>query len=153
MRSLGPFGLAVLLVSVVGCAGSHPETRPLDPPESTSEQQRRNLEIIARNLEADRRQSETRPSPASDLVRTEIKKMADVDTAITGVDEDMNIVLVAAGSDDGLRVGYFMIVYRGNEYVGRLVIDKVGPDWSSDHMVLDMTESAPRKGDRATTQL
>jgi hypothetical protein len=52
-----------------------------------------------------------------------------------------------------LAVGAFMTVYRGNEYVGKLIIDKKGDDWASGHMDLDLTKNTPRKGDSASTLL
>ena len=42
---------------------------------------------------------------------------------------------------------------RGGEYVGVLVIDKVGPDWASGHMDQSKSKSFPQRGDDVATQL
>jgi len=62
-------------------------------------------------------------------------------------------VLISVGEDDAVKQGYTMTVYRGGEYVGKLVIDKVGPDWASGHMDQGVSKSFPAKGDEVATQL
>jgi DNA repair exonuclease SbcCD ATPase subunit len=83
----------------------------------------------------------------------EMENMPDIKGQVTGVDEDLNIVLVSVGGDDEVKVGFTMTVYRGGEYVGKLVIDKVGPDWASGHMDQGVSKSFPVKGDEVATQL
>jgi small nuclear ribonucleoprotein (snRNP)-like protein len=83
----------------------------------------------------------------------EMENMPDIRGQVTGVDEDLNIVLVSVGVDDDVKVGFTMTVYRGGEYVGKLVIDKVGPDWASGHMDQGVSKSFPVKGDEVATQL
>ena len=46
-----------------------------------------------------------------------------------------------------------MTVYRGNEYVGKLIIDKAGDDWASGHMDMGLTKTFPQQGDSASTRL
>jgi hypothetical protein len=82
-----------------------------------------------------------------------LQDMPDIKGQVTGVDEDLNIVLVSVGEDDLVKVGFTMTVFRGGEYVGKLVIDKVGPDWASGHMDQGVTKSFPMKGDEVATQL
>jgi predicted nuclease with TOPRIM domain len=82
-----------------------------------------------------------------------MENMPDIKGQVTGVDEDLNIVLVSVGGDDEVKVGFTMTVYRGGEYVGKLVIDKVGPDWASGHMDQGVSKSFPVKGDEVATQL
>jgi len=83
----------------------------------------------------------------------EMQNMPAINGQVTGVDEDLNIVLVSVGTDDEVKVGFTMTVYRGGEYVGRLVIDKVGGDWASGHMDQSVSKSFPMKGDDVATQL
>jgi predicted nucleic acid-binding Zn-ribbon protein len=83
----------------------------------------------------------------------DIQNMPPINGQVTGVDEDLNIVLVSVGTDDDVKVGFTMTVYRGGEYVGRLVIDKVGGDWASGHMDQSVSKSFPMKGDDVATQL
>ncbi len=82
-----------------------------------------------------------------------IMDMPAVNGQVTGVDEDLNIVLVSVGTDDDMEVGFTMTVFRGGEFVGNLIIDKVGQDWASGHMDRSMSKSFPVKGDQVATQL
>ena len=76
-----------------------------------------------------------------------------VKATVVGVDADLNIVLISVGSEDKVQIGYTFTVYRGGQYIGKLVIDKVGPDWSSGHMDRGLTKEFPQRGDEAATQL
>jgi hypothetical protein len=82
-----------------------------------------------------------------------IQDMPAIDGQVTGTDEELNIVLISVGTDDNVKVGFTMTVFRGGEYVGKLVIDKVGPDWASGHMDRGVSKSFPMKGDSVATQL
>jgi DNA repair exonuclease SbcCD ATPase subunit len=82
-----------------------------------------------------------------------IKNMAAVDALVARVDEELNIVLITIGTDDELNIGDTMTVYRGNEYVGKLIIDKKGDDWASGHMDMGLTKTFPQQGDSASTKL
>jgi hypothetical protein len=83
----------------------------------------------------------------------DLQDMPAISGQVTGVDEDLNIVLISVGVDDLVKVGFTMTVFRGGEYVGKLVIDKVGPDWASGHMDQGVSKSFPMKGDNVATQL
>ena len=83
----------------------------------------------------------------------DLQAMPDINGQVTGVDEDLNIVLVSVGTDDEVKVGFTMVVYRGGEYVGQLIIDKVGPDYAAGHMDQGVSKSFPMKGDDVATQL
>lgn len=70
---------------------------------------------------------------------------------VTGVDNDLNIVLLSVGSDDGVKPGYTFTVYRGNEYVGKVMIDKVEKDYASGYSVKELQKQPIEVGDSATT--
>jgi hypothetical protein len=72
---------------------------------------------------------------------------------VTGVDEDLNLVLISVGTEDGVAVGYVFRVFRGSEFVGTLIIDRVGPDWAAGHMKQSETKVFPRRGDDVATKL
>ena len=82
-----------------------------------------------------------------------IRNQAAVDALVARVDEKYNIVLISIGTDDELAIGDIMTVYRGDEYVGKLIIDKKGDDWASGHMDMGLTKSFPQQGDSASTRL
>jgi regulator of replication initiation timing len=89
---------------------------------------------------------------APDLLK-DLMVLKAVKATVVGVDADLNIVLISAGADDEVQIGYTFTVYRGGQYVGKLVIDKVGPDWASGHMDTGLTKEFPQRGDEAATQL
>ena len=72
---------------------------------------------------------------------------------VVGVDAELNIVLISVGQDDEVQIGYTITVYRSGEYLGKLVIDKIGPDWASGHMDKGLTKEFPQRGDEVATQL
>lgn len=53
-----------------------------------------------------------------------------VHAIVIQVDEAQQLIHVAAGSDDGVSLGHTMDVSRGNQYLGRLVVQQVDPDAS-----------------------
>ena len=70
---------------------------------------------------------------------------------VTGVDKDLNIVLISVGKDDQVKPGYSFTVYRGNEYVGKVMIDKVEKDYASGYSVKELEKEPIEVGDSATT--
>jgi hypothetical protein len=68
------------------------------------------------------------------------------------VDTDLNIVLLSVGSADGVKVGYEFTVYRGSEYVAKVVVEKVGSDWCSGYSKKGLEKTPIRVGDQATTR-
>lgn len=74
-----------------------------------------------------------------------------IDAQVTGVDNDLNIVLLSVGRDDQVKPGYSFTVYRGNEYVGKIMIDKVEKDYASGYSVKELQKHPIEVGDTATT--
>ena len=50
-----------------------------------------------------------------------------------------------------METGLVFTVYRGADYVGRLLIDRVEDAWSEGHMDLPLTRDMPHVSDRAET--
>ena len=71
---------------------------------------------------------------------------------VTAVDSALNIVILSVGRDDAVHVGYVFTVFRGDEYVTKLVVDKVEAAWCSGYSVREMEKSPPVVGDVATTR-
>ncbi len=66
---------------------------------------------------------------------------------------DANLIEVSLGSDDGLKVGDKLDVYRDNAYLGRVVIRKTDVDRSVAEILPDFAKGTIRKGDRVATNL
>jgi small-conductance mechanosensitive channel len=71
---------------------------------------------------------------------------------VTAVDNDLNIVMLSVGRDDKVKVGYAFTVYRGNEYIGKIIIDKVEADYASGYSQKELEQGAIQVGDDATTR-
>ena len=74
-----------------------------------------------------------------------------VDGVITAVADDL--VEVSIGSDDGLRPGHELEVFRADEYVGRLRVVSVKPDRAVVRILKDYARGIVQRGDRVATRL
>ncbi len=75
-----------------------------------------------------------------------------VDGVITQVG-DKDLVELSVGSDDGLRQGHMLDVYRNNTYLGRVRVVKVDPDRAVAVILKDYRKGLIKKGDRVATKL
>jgi len=71
---------------------------------------------------------------------------------VSGVDNSLNIVMLSIGRDDQVKVGYEFTIYRGSEYVGKVVIDRVEKDYCSGQSKKEIEKSPIQVGDQATTR-
>ncbi len=80
----------------------------------------------------------------------------DIEGRITAVSAnqtpDHHMVEVNLGSDDGLRKGHELDVYRGANYLGRLVITEVSTNRSVAQIVPDLNRGPIKESDRVTTR-
>lgn len=79
--------------------------------------------------------------------------MKDVRGVVQAAKDDLDIYILSVGTKDGVEAGYEFTIYRGNEYISTIVIDKVFPNYSS-----GMTKSGTKRkpvqaGDEAATRL
>jgi chromosome segregation ATPase len=75
-----------------------------------------------------------------------------VDGVVTAV-SDRDLLEISIGSDDGLRVGHTLEVYRNNSYLGRVVVRRVEPDRAVVEILKEYRKGTVRKGDRVATKL
>lgn len=66
---------------------------------------------------------------------------------------DKDLIEISIGSDDGLKEGHTLDVYRGNTYLGRVVIRRTAPDRSVGQIMRELQRGQIRKGDHVTTKL
>jgi chromosome segregation ATPase len=76
----------------------------------------------------------------------------EVDGVVTAV-SDRDLLEISIGSDDGLRVGHTLEVYRNNSYLGRVVVRRVEPDRAVVEILKEYRKGTVRKGDRVATKL
>lgn len=95
------------------------------------------------------------PDIYSDLIATD-KTVADVPTIrgkVTAVDAKLGLVVINAGQHQGSKKGVSFIVFRGDKYIGKVVVDEVFPDVSACHYVRDVMQGDAEVGDDVTTKL
>jgi hypothetical protein len=63
-----------------------------------------------------------------------------------------DFIEISIGSDDGLKVGHSLDVYRGNQYLGRIVIKKTNPDRAVGQVKKELQRGQIKRGDRVTTK-
>ena len=66
---------------------------------------------------------------------------------------DKDLIEISLGADDGLKEGHTLDVYRGNTYLGRVVIRRTAPDRSVGQIMKELQRGQIRKGDHVTTKL
>jgi hypothetical protein len=79
-------------------------------------------------------------------------RMKAIKAKVTSVSGQYNIVMLSVGRDDGVTPGYEFTVYRGNQYVGKVVIDRVEKDYCSGPSKKELEKSPIQAGDDATTR-
>jgi chromosome segregation ATPase len=65
---------------------------------------------------------------------------------------DKDLLEISIGADDGLKIGHSLDVYRGNQYLGRIVVKKTNPDRAVGQVMRELQRGQIRKGDRVTTK-
>ncbi len=72
---------------------------------------------------------------------------------VTKVGDDRQIVAIELGSDDGLRVGHELDVYRNNRYIGKIRITSTEFNLAYGRIIRDFMQDQIREGDHVTSRL
>lgn len=65
---------------------------------------------------------------------------------------DKDLLEISIGADDGLKVGHSLDVYRGNTFLGRIVIRRTAPDRAVGQLIKELQRGQIKGGDRVTTK-
>lgn len=76
-----------------------------------------------------------------------------LDGVVTAVNEAQGLVEVSLGSDDGLKRGHVLQVYRGTQYLGQITLRQVGPDKAVGDIDKKLQRGRIKKDDNVTTKL
>ena len=76
-----------------------------------------------------------------------------VDTTVTAVNEEVGLVMLGIGREAGLRKGHDLTVYRGDQFVGRVVVEQVYNDMSSARIDRKYLVDKVQVGDNVTTRI
>jgi hypothetical protein len=79
-------------------------------------------------------------------------EMPPISAVVTAVNDEHNVFVLSVGREDAVRVGFQFIVFREDEYVGKLIIFRVERGWCAGRSKRHVERVPIRKGDRATTR-
>ncbi|MFW6161475.1 MAG: hypothetical protein ACODAJ_01830 [Planctomycetota bacterium] len=97
---------------------------------------------------------EQRPDVYAEAVRGEtIQPKKAIRGKVTAVDKKLGLVVFDAGQRNDVRKGFSFIVFRDDQYVGKVVVDEVFPDVSAAHYIRDQMATDVEVGDDVTTKL
>ena len=71
---------------------------------------------------------------------------------VSGVNVEHNIVILSIGADDNVKPGYEFTVYRGDKYVGKVIVDDVQKDHCSGYSKKELQSGDIAVGDDARTR-
>jgi hypothetical protein len=74
-----------------------------------------------------------------------------IDGTVTAVRQD-NLIEISIGSDDGIRAGHTVEVFRGRTYLGRAEIVKTSPDRAVGKILVEYRKGVVQKGDQVATR-
>jgi hypothetical protein len=72
---------------------------------------------------------------------------------VTSLNNRLNLVVINVGEKDGVHVGFQFTVYRGREYVAKLVVEKVYPKKSAGRVIEMTTKDKVLVGDKVATKI
>ena len=64
-----------------------------------------------------------------------------------------DLIVISLGTDDGLRAGHSLDLYRGDKYIGKAIVSKAEFNMSAARVVAEFRQAVVRKGDHVTTKL
>jgi hypothetical protein len=76
-----------------------------------------------------------------------------IDARVLKVNTTGNLVEISIGSDDGIKKGHMMHVYRGNSYLGTITIRDIEFDRAVGEVDKKLQRGQIREGDNVTTKL
>lgn len=99
-------------------------------------------------------QLERQGIPVSTLVMNH-KPVPRINAKVAGVKSDATpaLVLLTAGKDDKVEKGFIFHVYRGSEFIGNVLVEKVNADSCGCRVLLTAQGKTIKAGDDAATQL
>ena len=87
---------------------------------------------------------------------TEYTPVVDIPPRVDGIVTkvgDESLIEVSIGSDDGLRQGHTLEVYRNNAYLGRVKVTRLEPDRAVCEIIPAYRKGIIKRGDRVATKL
>lgn len=86
----------------------------------------------------------------NDLTKDIVPKLTAV---VNQISDDGDLIAIKLGSDDGLRLGHVMDIYRNDRFIGRAEVTQVRPDVTVLKALAGFMQSTIREGDYVTSTL
>jgi predicted nuclease with TOPRIM domain len=97
---------------------------------------------------------DTRPDIYQDLIdKVTLPPKSVVRGKVTAVDQKLGLVIINKGQRNDVQKGHAFIVFRGDKYIGKVVVDDVFPDVAAARYVADAMKEQVEVGDDVTTKL
>ncbi len=91
--------------------------------------------------------------PVRDLVfGTGAQPQVPIHGKVLAVRPEVNLVMLSVGNDDEVKKGYRFTVYRLEQYIGKVEVEKVFSDMCSARILPDWTKEEVKEGDDASTR-
>ncbi len=91
--------------------------------------------------------------PVNDIVRTETQPATPIEGKVLAVRDEVNLVMISVGLDDGVKKGHRFTIFRGEEYIGKVEVEKVFADMASARILVDWTRQPIKENDNAATRV
>ncbi len=74
---------------------------------------------------------------------------------VLSVRSDVNVVLLSVGKKDEVKEGYRFTVYRGDQYIGKVQVESVYPNYAAARIISELLQKDQmiREGDNASTRV
>ncbi len=84
-------------------------------------------------------------------IRTDFAPVKSLEGKVTAVANEIGLVVISIGKDDGVQEGGEFTIYRAGEFVAKVVVDKADRKWSACKVVLKKID--PRVADDASNHI
>ncbi len=92
--------------------------------------------------------------PVNDIIQSgETQPARPIEGKVLAVRPEVNLVMLSVGSQDGVKKGYRFTVYRGEQYIGKVEVEKVFDDMASARILVDWTKQPIKENDDASTSV
>jgi hypothetical protein len=83
----------------------------------------------------------------------ELGRIFKVSGSIVGVSNQVNLVVINVGDDDGVLVGMDLVIFRGNSPFGILAVEKIYPKQAAGRVKMITVREEVKKGDGVSTRI
>ena len=92
--------------------------------------------------------------PVNDIIQSgESQPATPIEGKVLAVRPEVNLVMLSVGQDDGVRRGHRFTIYRREQYIGKVEVEKVFADMASARILVDWTKEDIVENDDASTSV